>query len=72
MKRVEVVWSDAAHHAPGEWTTIPTDPSATVRTVGYLLDKTKTHLTLAQSKSDDYFTGVFTIPRTAVRKVTVL
>ena len=69
MKRVEVTWSDAAHHAPGEWLEPPVDPTATVSTVGYLLDETKTHLVVAQSRMDDTFTGVFSIPRTASRRV---
>jgi hypothetical protein len=69
MKRIEVRWSDAAHHGAGSWVERPIDPRAYVRSVGYLLDKTPTHLVLAQSRMGESYTGVFSIPRSAVRSV---
>lgn len=69
MKRVEVMWSDAAHHLCGDWHDGNVDPRAYVKSVGYLLNETKTHLVLAQSTLEGSYTGVFSIPKSAVLKV---
>ena len=69
MKRVEVWWTDAAHHHPGDWGDAPKNPRCTVRTVGFLLSDKRDHLTLAQSRQGESFTGVFTIPTACVVKV---
>lgn len=69
MKRVEVVWWDACHYAPGEWTEKPRDTHAKVTTIGYVLDDGKQHLVLAQSCSEGLFTGVFSIPRTNIKRI---
>ncbi len=70
MKLVHIEWTDAHHHAPGEWTA-PSDvvPGVRVITVGLLLSKRSGHYTLAQSIDESgNATGVFSIPRSAVRR----
>ena len=69
MKRVEVRWSDAAHHHPGDWHDGKVDARAYVKSVGYLLNDTKTHIVLAQSRLEDSYTGVFSIPKSAVLSI---
>ena len=69
MKLVRVDWVDAHHHAPGEW--VPPGapvPGVRVVTVGWLLSRHDDHYTVAQSIDDaGNTTGVFSIPRSAVK-----
>lgn len=66
---VRIVWHDAAHIAPGEWVDDPGDTSVRVVTVGHLVTKTASHIVVAQSKTDGLLTGVFSIPRSAVKSI---
>ena len=68
---VAIIWSDAAHIGAGQWLETPLgDTSIEITTVGLLVRKTKTHLVIAHSLDEDgNVTGVFSIPRSAVRKV---
>lgn len=67
-KLIEIVWSDAAHHAPGDWIEqLPTDFTVTVTTVGWHVATTDTHLVVAQSiDSSGNLTGVFSIVKTNI------
>jgi hypothetical protein len=62
---VQVLWTDAAHIAPGAWTTEPVaDTVVMVTSVGMVVSQTRTHLVIAQSSCDSGdLTGVFSIPR---------
>ena len=74
MKLVHIEWVDAHHHSPGEWVD-PADvePGVRVITVGLLLSARRKHYTVAQSVDDSgNCTGVFSIPRSAVHRFTVL
>lgn len=68
-----VHWSDAAHIGPGEWLEAVPDTRVHVTTVGLLVRATKKHVVVAHTLDESgNVTGVFSIPRTAIRKVTQL
>lgn len=69
---VWVEWEDACHHAPGEWSEEPAELAVTVHTIGILIRKKRDHLLLAQSFDGTLYTGVFSIPRSAVRRLVEL
>ena len=77
FKRVEVEWVDSVTF--GGWRSVEsyrehTKPE-TIRTAGYLLSKTRTHLTIIQSfdvDSEGNITDAITIPRSVVRNLTYL
>jgi hypothetical protein len=69
MTAVRVVWTDAAHISAGEWVDDLGDTSVRVVTVGHLIRKTKTHVVVAHSKADGLWTGVFSIPLSAVKSI---
>ena len=74
MRLVRVDWFDA-HHIAGEWVA-PGDihPGVACVTVGFLVRLTRRHLVVAATvnRCGGDLTGVFVIPRTAVRKLTTL
>jgi hypothetical protein len=65
---VQVLWTDAAHIAPGAWTVEPIPNTAVmVTTVGMVVSQSRTHLVVAQSACDGAnLTGVFSIPRSNI------
>lgn len=71
---VHIMWTDAAHIAPGAWTTEPVpDTAVTVHTVGMVISQSRTHLVIAQSVCDGgNLTGVFSIPRPNIVSVAEL
>lgn len=65
-----IKWSDAAHIAPGEWLGAVPDTRVHVTTVGLLVRTTRKHVVVAHSLDESgNVTGVFSVPRTAIRKV---
>ena len=68
-----VLWTDAAHIAPGEWLEDVGDTRVNVTTVGLLVRATKKHVVVAHTLDESgNVTGVFSIPRGVIRKVTQL
>ena len=74
MKLVHIEWSDAHHIGPGEWV----DPDGLlvgvkVVTVGFLLSAKYKHYTVASTIDEaGSATGVFSIPKACVRRLTVI
>jgi len=73
-KAARIRWADAAHIGPGEWiAAVPDDTIVTITSVGFVLDKNKHAIVIAQSfDPDGNLTGVFSIPRQNILKVTYL
>ena len=70
MSVVRVVWTDAGHiGGANEWLADPGDTEIRVVTVGHLIRKTKTHVVVAHSKADGLWTGVFSIPLSAIKSI---
>ena len=71
---VLIEWRDAAHHGPGEWLDPDdVDPRARVVTVALLLARRKGyHLCAHSVQENGECAGTFSIPNTAIRRVTVL
>lgn len=78
-KLVEVTWHDAhtrdGWHQPAEvYDLIDTDHPYEVRTLGFLLNRNKARIIVAQSRNVGYdrFDGIHEIPMGMVKKVRVL
>ena len=71
---VHIEWTDAAHHAAGEWVDPDDlDPRCPVVTVGLLIARRRGHHVVAHSvQPDGQCTGVFSIPNSAIKRVRVL
>jgi len=69
MSIVRIAWTDACHIAAGEWVEHVGDPAVRVVTVGHLVTETKTHVVVAHSRADGMWTGVFSIPRSAIKSM---
>lgn len=69
---VEVEWDDA--HMAGWWQDGEPEPPEPdlVRSVGYLVHKTRKHLVLIQSRTEGQHGNRIQIPRGMVKSVTVL
>jgi hypothetical protein len=74
-ERVEVEWVDS--EGGSGWHPIAKErdekPRTGCATVGYLFERTRSHVKIVQSLSEnENVDNVLTIPRSAIRKVTVL
>ena len=68
-----VLWTDAAHIAPGAWLEEVGNTRVNVTSVGLLVRATKKHVVIAHTLDESgNVTGVFSIPRASIRKVTQL
>lgn len=66
---VTVHWFDSAA-SPAYWIDEGrTLPMANCKTVGWVIDKTRDSVTLAQSKAPEQTGGLFVIPRAVIKKV---
>ena len=74
MKLVHIEWSDAHHIGAGEWVD-PDElrPGVAIITVGFLLTDKHKHYTVAASIDEaGHATGVFAVPKSAVKRYTIL
>lgn len=71
VKRVEIEWIDSCGRT-GIWESLdelePLVPFPAV-TIGYLLEKTKTHVTVAQTLNPECVARRFTIPLGCIKKI---
>ena len=70
---VLVEWDDSTHISPGGWVDRENAcgiGACSIMTVGWLIDKDKHTITIAQSITEaDDATGVFVIPRAVIRQL---
>lgn len=64
-----VEWEDAAHEFGWQEGVIPEPKTVIVRSVGYVIKRTKKHILLAQSIAEDNHAQTLQIPKGMVIKV---